>query len=315
MEFIPCPLCGAKGQHEVSGHDRLQNILEPIYHYALCQDCGALYQSPIPDLETIASFYQDDYAPHQARKRKTMSMSEKSVMRFKYGYDLEVPMLRRLLAPIIALFRYREAVNFEGGGRALDIGCGRGSLVAKHQDIGWESSGVEFNHNAVLVARENGLEVFEGDLFSAAFPDNHFDLVTAVHLIEHLDDPKAFVKEIYRILKPNGRLMLKTPNADALGRRYFGADWFPNDIPRHLVMFEPKTLKRLVTSEGFTVDQFTTFSGPRSFLHSWDYRHGNRGKPSLRKPLPRFLGRQLARIAKLCGRADTLFAVMRKPKA
>ena len=64
--------------------------------------------------------------------------------------------------------------------------------------------------------------------------------LSARHLIEHLPDPNSFMAEVARILRPGGYFYVRTPSSKALGRKLFGKYWYPNDVPRHLVLFSPR---------------------------------------------------------------------------
>ena len=235
-----CPLCNSIGLFSFKGRDLLYNKPE-IYRYMQCSRCAAVYQEPMPTFDEIVRYYPDDYdvytnIPHFKRHRNT----KLGVLRYKYNYThLDVPWLFRLISPVISFSRYRDAIRFMPNGKGLDIGCGNGKFIRDMNSLGWQFEGVEFNPIAVDICRKAGLKVFDGDLNTAAFKDNSFDLVSARQVIEHIPDPVNFMNEIARILKSGGRLVIKTPNSLALGRRWFGTYWFANDVPRHLILFCP----------------------------------------------------------------------------
>jgi len=104
--------------------------------------------------------------------------------------------------------------------------------------------------------KEHGLNIFNGVLEKARFPDNYFDAITAGDILEHIADPKAFLREIYRILKEDGIAYIAVPNlggfyysvmgllAKANHKNYFA-------LPHHLFNFTKKTLGRLLRACGF----------------------------------------------------------------
>ena len=155
--------------------------------------------------------------------------------------------------------------------------------------------------------------MFQGELADAGLPDAGFDLVTVRHVIEHIADPASFVAEIVRVLKPGGMLVIKTPNAEALGRRWFGVDWYANDVPRHLILFSPANLRLLAEKQGLRADVTRTFSTPKIVLNSWDYRFDNPSESSKRKKLRRTLARLYVAAAALTGHGDEVFSIFRKP--
>ena len=307
-----CPICGGTGRFAYRETDRLHD-LPGKFEYANCMDCGAVFQVPTPTAEQIASFYPEEYAPYQPGKQKQPNPIESAVLRSCYGYTHLDSSLPDWLGRLLGMLLYRDSIPYVPGGRLLDVGCGGGKYLLAMQRIGWQPQGVEFNEQAVATCRQSGLDVFQGELADAGLPDASFDLVTARHVIEHIADPAAFVAEIARVLKPGGMMVIKTPNAQALGRRWFGVDWYANDVPRHLILFSPANLRLLAENQGLRADITRTFSTPKIVLNSWDYRFNNPSESSKRKKLRRMLARSYVMSAALTGHGDEVFSIFRKP--
>ncbi len=285
------------------------------YDYHQCSRCGVVYQQPLPPAEIIAGFYPDDYAIYRppSEREKRFGMREKALLHLKHGYsDLKVPWHQRLLVPLRLFGNPPLPIDFVPGGKALDIGCGNGQLLHKLQDLGWDCQGVEFNAKAVEICRTNGLQVFHGELEAANFADDSFDLITAHHLIEHVTDPDRLLAEIARILKPGGRLWLRTPNNRSLGRTWFGSYWFPNETPRHLFLFSAASLNQLAKRHGLQPRMVSALIKEKHILKSLDYKLGNKGKPSKKRKLRKWLAKLYIPLAWLSGRGDELFAVYEK---
>jgi len=268
----------------------------------------------MPALDEIISYYPSDYNIYtQIPPFKRYSNTRLGVLRYRYNFaHLDVPKLFRLIAPIISLLKYHDTIKFIPNGKGLDIGCGNGKFIRDMNSIGWQFEGVEFNPIGVDICRKAGLKVFHGDLASAAFKDNSFDIVSARQVIEHIPDPADFMREIARILKRGGRLVLKTPNSMALGRRWFGTFWFADEIPRHLVLFCPSNIKML--AERFGLNQITirTFTRPKLILKSLDYLTGNLGKPYYKRKFLKLLARFYVLLTFVSRRGDEIFAIYEK---
>jgi ubiquinone/menaquinone biosynthesis C-methylase UbiE len=138
-------------------------------------------------------------------------------------------------------------------GRCLDIGCGPGLFVQVAEERGWESWGVELNENAVEWANEHISDrVRCGTTESIAWPDEYFDCVTIFDVIEHLADPRADLREVWRVLRPGGMLVIVTPDAGAWVTNALGAHWLEmKRVPEHLQFFSVTGLSRLLAACGF----------------------------------------------------------------
>ncbi len=283
------------------------------YNYSECASCGAVYQAPLPTIEEIATFYPEEYKPYKPGRAKETNPLEKAVLHSRYSYTHIQDGLPGWLGWLAGFVLYRDSTPFIQDGSLLDIGCGGGKFLNSMQNIGWTVEGVEFNPSAVQTCRDAGLKVFQGELSDAAFPDNTFDIVTARHVIEHISTPGPFVAEIFRILKPGGKMILRTPNSRALGRNWFGTNWFANDVPRHLILFSPGNLRLLAEELGFQPLKNKTFSSPKIILNSWDYLTNHTGKPSKKRKLRRMLARIYVAGAALLGRGDEIFSIFKKP--
>lgn len=308
-----CPVCGSAASHDFSGSDFMFGT-PGNYDYGRCNQCAAVFQTPMPDAGQIATFYPDDYEQYQPERPKKLKNLEKGALKAVFGYrHLEVPGIYLLAGQLLGRFKYSNTPPFRSGRQALDIGCGNGKFLIKLQALGWEVQGVEFNAGAVEVCRASGLNVFHGDLHAAGFADERFDMVSARHLIEHLPDPNHFMAEVARILKPGGYLYIRTPSSKALGRKIFGKYWFPNEVPRHLVLFSPENLALLARRHGLEKGQVRLQTSPKFFLNSFDYRLGRRKETSKKSSLRRLLARLLyVWPARLTGLGDEIVAIFEK---
>jgi 2-polyprenyl-3-methyl-5-hydroxy-6-metoxy-1,4-benzoquinol methylase len=119
---------------------------------------------------------------------------------------------------------------------------------------------VEISDAQAEHCRNRGLNVSALPLEENAFPQESFEAVLASHLIEHLNNPGAFVREVYRILKPGGRFYVTTPNIAGFQARLFGGGW-RSAIFDHLYLFSRTTLSALLQSAAFRVETCRTWGG------------------------------------------------------
>ena len=140
------------------------------------------------------------------------------------------------------------------------MGCGEGLFLKLAQDDGWQISGTELSpYASKFASRALGTEIYCGQLPQASFADNSFDVVTMWHVLEHLENPKDYLKEIHRVLKPDGLLVLAVPNVNNLVmqlvyrviKRRSLKLFSVNDKEVHLYHFSPKTLRLYFDETGF----------------------------------------------------------------
>lgn len=137
-------------------------------------------------------------------------------------------------------------------GRLLEIGCGDGNRLALLREMGWSVEGLEIDAKAAQIARSrHNLKVHISRLEDLRLPADSFDAVVMNHVVEHLYDPVALLKECRRILVPQGTVVAVTPNIESIGYKIFGENWRGLEPPRHLHLFSPATLLATAKAAGF----------------------------------------------------------------
>ncbi len=303
-----CPVCESRGTHETFGHAHV-DVNGKVYDYHRCQQCGLLYQHPMPSDEEISSFYPEDYAVYQEPTRTRFNAAEQKTLR-KLGYPSNGAGVRDRLRRARAL---PDVIPYIPGGRALDIGCACGEYLLRLESIGWQCQGVEFSPHAVAVARRHGLNVFLGGLMDAQFEPDSFDFVTAHHYIEHVPNPDEIMAELVRVTKPGGSILIRTPNNGALGRRWFGEYWFPNGIPEHVLLFSDSSLQALAGRHALRLQRRYTPIEFKFILKSRALKMGNFTNNTRYSKLSKWLARLYIPLAKLSGQGDELFYIFTKP--
>ncbi len=98
------------------------------------------------------------------------------------------------------------------GARALDVGCGVGQVVARLKEAGFEAWGVDVSEPNITRARKFSDRCSLYDGRRLPFPDRHFASVGALNVLEHVDEPEAFIAELVRVVEPGGRIVISSPN-------------------------------------------------------------------------------------------------------
>jgi len=118
---------------------------------------------------------------------------------------------------LMHLRAYDEAVGHAAGRDVLDVGCNTGYGTMRFVPVARRVVGVDVSARAIEAARERAIDgvpefVLSGG-FALPFPDTSFDLVTSFQVLEHVPDPVAFLRELARVARPGGQVILATPNA------------------------------------------------------------------------------------------------------
>jgi SAM-dependent methyltransferase len=185
-----CPICGAHSPEAVLSQP---DGYLPQLHLQRCRECHIVYLDPRLTLDSI------------------IKVEDESEV---YTFDQSVA--EQWISDVFTTW----VAQFEGyiqgpGRRLLDIGCNRGFLMESARRRGWQVTGVEISPESAKRARhEYGLTVY-ADMSEIA-ADARFDLITAWHVLEHMLDPVAFLRQASDRLQPNGVLALQVPCFDYL---------------------------------------------------------------------------------------------------
>jgi|307.fasta_scaffold24488_3 SAM-dependent methyltransferase len=132
----------------------------------------------------------------------------------------------------------------------LDVGCGTGANLLMLSQLG-EAEGVDISPQAIAFCQARGLSnVRLGAAEALPYDDNHFDLVTALDVVEHLDDDVGALREMRRVIRPGGRLLLFVPTFMFL--------WgLQDEVSNHRRRYRLAELRRAVVAAGFEIERST----------------------------------------------------------
>jgi 2-polyprenyl-3-methyl-5-hydroxy-6-metoxy-1,4-benzoquinol methylase len=231
---VLCPLCGTQEC------DRLYTEHGAI-GISRCRQCSLIYTSP--RIHSPEQIYWGDAETYYQEAR--LIFDGKASHHRDPNYLGEIKAIERFAKP----------------GRLLDVGCNIGMLLRLAIRRGWDGVGLEPSPSLAGLAKKHGFPVYNCFLHEVPEAENaSFDVVAFSDVFEHITTPIAFLRDARRLLKPNGVLYVKVPNAKwsifkmkalaMLGRRPAQGLW---DAYEHIVHYTDKTLREMLSKGGFTI--------------------------------------------------------------
>ena len=156
--------------------------------------------------------------------------------------------------------------------RTLDVGCGNGRCLQPLSTISDIIYGIDNSYQGLLGAQQRNIDnatLLAGDISTLPFPDDYFDLVANITVIEHLPDPMPMLHEVVRVLKPAGDFIIRN---DAwfyrILERLHIIKFKTGPDPTHVTMLTPQKLQTLLESCGFSIHSAAYFPFYR-WLPKW----------------------------------------------
>lgn len=231
---VPCNVCGADQPailypstlREFASYRVTDHQIGCHPHLVRCRECGLVYAKAQPaDLAALYARCEQDplYESEATGRLRTSSW-----------------LIGRLQRHVAA-------------GRLLDVGCSTGLLLLAARANGWQVCGLEPSAWAARQASlTHGIPVFQGMLADAPPSCQDFDAITMLDVLEHLADPATELARARRMLRPEGVILISTPDISSTTARFLGERWW-GMLPTHLWYFDQRTLRRLLEQSGFRV--------------------------------------------------------------
>ncbi len=195
-----------------------------------------LITHPQPSLENLGKYYEsEDYISHTDNKR---SLFEKL-----YHFIKSIALKNKL-----------NLINSlqPNKGKILDIGAGTGEFLSVAKNDGWQTIGVEPSAKAKSIAINKGVSFVE---LSTELENQSFDVISMWHVLEHVPDLDKQIKELKRLLKPTGTLIIAVPNFKSFDAKHYGKFWAAYDVPIHFWHFSKTAIKLLFEKEGMKLEK------------------------------------------------------------
>jgi len=206
------------------------SVSKEIFELLYDENLDMLVTSPQPDAANLSRYYEsEDYISHTDGKR---SLFEKA-----YHFIKNIALKNKL--SLINNLQDKK-------GALLDIGAGTGDFLSVAKNNGWNAVGIEPSEKARSIANQKGVEL---KLNTSDFENNSFDIITMWHVLEHVPNLEGQIKELKRLLKPNGSIIIAVPNFKSYDANHYKEFWAAYDVPRHLWHFSKTAIRKLFQKE------------------------------------------------------------------
>jgi len=254
VEATACALCdGGAATPIASGRDYEYHSSPDTFTFVRCDACGHVFLNPRPTRQAADVIYPSNYY--------TTSGVHQSAFLSLLGRIKDRVLLRRLTNVLPSL---------PSSGQVLEIGAGDGSLLIALRKgrprLRLYGLDLRFAPARVKALEAMGIECIEGLLEECSLPSG-CDLVIMNQVVEHLWDLDADLRKISGAVRVGGLVSIATPNLDGYDRRWFGRTaWGGYHFPRHLNLFTPESLGRLLRRHGLRAVSHTNLAAPLVWL-------------------------------------------------
>jgi predicted SAM-dependent methyltransferase len=276
-------------------------------------------------------FYPIDYGPYQplaseaGRKAEPAAPETKRAVQFLKSV-LQKALLRlnnatRRVSPDMLAQEIQEFYRPERqGAKLLDFGCGTDTFLNHARTQGWDTLGMDVSPQTIEQVRRSGHQAL---LMSPSvwkeIADESLDLVRMNHVLEHLYHPAETLAAVRAKMRAGAKLHIALPNPRSFASKLFRSRWWPLECPRHVILYSPAALEKVLVGMGFSGIQVRQETITKDFARSLGYLLHDCGwieheqiMEMISKPLLAELLFTPARIAACCGRADRFHLLARK---
>ena len=221
-KYRNCPLCN------LDNHEDL--FIKEGFLHVRCKSCSMVYVNPTLKEEKTHSFYNNEESYNKVLMNKLQMQMDKK--RFSYSLDI-----------IDSLVKNKNKI--------IDYGAGPGFFLEHAISRGWDATAVELNYFCVQKLKSLNINVIDRSGEQKNIEENKYDCATLWAVLEHIVNPNKTLKEIYKMLKPEGLLALIVPNFDSLAVRILQERCATFGGESHVNHFNPFTLEKMLNSNGF----------------------------------------------------------------
>jgi SAM-dependent methyltransferase len=262
-----CRICNNESGNIIHIVKEMQYGTWKDFEYIECANCGCLQIKSYP--EDTGIYYPDDYGAHNVKNsdRPGFFIGWLRKQKLKYVLKENKNLIGFLLSLVIkpGFENKMLPAGVKSNSSILDVGSGAGALLLNLRNKGFtDITGTDIFINDDLIY-DNNLRIFKKPLNEV---EGTFDFIMLNHSLEHMPQQDVVLKNLKRLIKPGGIIMIRIPvKTDYIWKRY-GVKWGSIDAPRHFYLHTQKSMEILSARNGFSVEKVIFDSGIFQFYAS-----------------------------------------------
>ena len=273
MPSYRCAICSNQTDNQEYSISEMMMGTRERFIYFQCSRCGCLQISRIP--ENLHEYYPATYysfetdPPYSAWKKFRYKHRLAFFLHEKDWLGWVFSLCTSAAVPDYFEWIKRARVNFSSS--ILDVGCGGGNFLFKLAQVGFNNLNGIDPFIKESKKHDNGVTLKKAYLHEI---QEQFDFITLHHSLEHMPDQQAVFKDLKRLLKPGGYLLVRVPVVSSFAWRHYRENWVQIDAPRHLFIPSVESIRLLAEAADLTLESCVFDSNEFQFWGSEQYVAG-----------------------------------------
>jgi len=259
-----CKICdNSRNNQEIIGREMMFGFNDEFIYFK-CAACGCLQINEPP--ADIARYYPaDQYYSFQNRTDTGYkSLIKDFLFKLYYNRIINKNFFYQKESNLLSVLRETHKSS-----PILDVGCGNGSFLQQMAIWGFKNlTGIDPFIEKEITLNKNSGKILKENIFEH---QGSYSLIMMSGVLEHMDNQYNVMKELHRLLKDDGRVLIQIPVTDSFAWRKYGVNWFQLDAPRHFCIHSVKSMNLLSEKAGFAVKEEHYESGAYQFIESEKY--------------------------------------------
>ena len=253
FEEVACYYCGSTSSTFVLNAEEDLTGKPGTFRFVQCDHCGLMYQNPRVNIETIPSFYDDEYIAHRKKTDWGVLTPFYKWAMGKHDRDKDA---------IVSKY-----VELNESTKVLDVGCAVGTfLTYMREKYSVQPAGVDFKDCSYFEGFEH-IDFHHGLFYEQDLADDTYDLVTMWHFLEHDYEPIRTLETAKRVVSPGGRIVIEVPRLDSASYSMYKERWPGLQAPQHTVCFDKESLHRFVEKAGLEVVDYLPYGAFPAYFY------------------------------------------------